>query len=373
MNLEKCQQQNTPNERIASVVSTVLDLHANPTYTCPHVTQDKSALCRIKYINTHTFKESACKITEFVHMTTKCMQQLRLKVFCVLLFSVLGSGDEYPDVICYAGSYIVYPDCIKCPVGTYSTKVGAQSYVTLTGALQTKINTAWELAANFGISNMPDRDTAVRNEYVEKCKQVVLYDNRFYRAGFYAEVDSIQGRKAGCFRDNGREDAPRFDLGIYQNKHLSRTWWKRKSGEGVCIACESGKFSGIEGATMCQTCPTHTTISIGATVCLCSAGHVYDIDSGQGCRACEVGKFVADGGAVCTDCGAGFSSSSASSTCVMCAAGRYVLNNVCTPCPGNSSAPAASDALADCVCNSGSYGVDGVCTLCAIGKYKHSP
>ena len=60
------------------------------------------------------------------------------------------------------------------------------------------------------------------------------------------------------------------------------------SDVGLCVDCESGKYS-KPGSTVCEDCGTHSTSESGSSACnMCTAGYTR---TSEGCVECEIGTF----------------------------------------------------------------------------------
>ena len=135
-----------------------------------------------------------------------------------------------------------------------------------------------------------------------------------------------------------------------------------------CTMCEAGKFKNVSGNLDCTLCPVGSTSVPGSqkkTECICSKGYVNSSENGL-CAACEPGKFKnVTGVGQCTSCpsvtltsspGAssmmdclckpGFTGSDDELDCQPCAEGEYKDNMgaaACIPCAfGNYSFPGAA-------------------------------
>lgn len=127
----------------------------------------------------------------------------------------------------------------------------------------------------------------------------------------------------------------------------------------TCAPCPLGSYASGSGATVCTTCPTHsTTVSPGATSvddCVCGGG--FEGEGGV-CQSCGPGKY---------DSGSG---------CVSCAVNTYSSGfsaNECTSCPTYSSSALGSTTLTNCSCDAGFAWTGTVCTPCLSGHVKPLP
>ena len=147
-------------------------------------------------------------------------------------------------------------------------------------------------------------------------------------------------------------------------------------GSAACSRCERGKYSGLEVAGFCVECPegkkmgesTNRT-SVDECLKICRPGEAATSDStidgiGAGiCQVCEAGKYNSQIGATaCTDCARGTYSAANSSAC--------------TQCPDDHTTyPRGGVSSADCLllCQPGHYsplGGGGTCSPCGIGNFS---
>jgi hypothetical protein len=174
--------------------------------------------------------------------------------------------------------------------------------------------------------------------------------------------------------------------------------------QGVCTACERGKYKSTPGDGACEACPegatTLQTASVDASACVCKPGYER---VGGGCQRvlCPDNSVLVLGhvwpDASC-QCDAGFESHwfNASLACGACPDGKFkdaVGNDRCAACgPHTLSSPPRANRTActcelgydsgpldspdvlggSCVpeCGPGTQGRHGICSLCPTGHFK---
>ena len=170
--------------------------------------------------------------------------------------------------------------------------------------------------------------------------------------------------------------------------------------QGVCTACELGKYKSISGDGACEICPEGTTTlqtaSVDASACVCKPG--FERAGGE-CRRiscpddrvlvlglsvatcqCDVGLEPMPGLRECAPCPDGsFKDAVGDTSCVAC--GPHTISSLpranrtaCMCAPGYDSGPLDSpDVLGgSCVpeCGPGTHGRHGSCAPCPTGHFK---
>jgi hypothetical protein len=142
--------------------------------------------------------------------------------------------------------------------------------------------------------------------------------------------------------------------------------YKNWTGEGSCLLCARGFFSGATAATSpdtCVACHAHSTQLVpapytSASECECLAG--YEPVQGT-CVTCADGTWKGAGDYNCAPCPA--------NTYYPASAVAPYTENLCRACPGNSSSASGAFGVAACVCGLGFLRSGDSCVLCAAGGY----
>ena len=166
------------------------------------------------------------------------------------------------------------------------------------------------------------------------------------------------GHDSGCTCNDGYE---RYGDGACERCQAGK--YLRTTLSGACMACPSGTYSTVVGATsdVCQACPAGSEApeaSDEITDCVCQPG--LSGPAGGPCTPCVAGTYkVATGLGACDACPSGTYATAVGAT-----------SNV-KACPAETEAPEASDNITDCACRPGMTGPDGgPCTPCVAGTYK---
>jgi len=155
-------------------------------------------------------------------------------------------------------------------------------------------------------------------------------------------------------------------------------------GASVCLVCEAGFFTDVNGSTICQDCPAGTwsdgsssachhcwsgtySETIRATsggTCVSCPGGTYSnmlaASSLTDCLWCDAGTFSYEGAYQCTPCDTNFYSSMYSTVCIACPEFSYTLQE--------------GSSLSQCICHAGykyDWGVSPFgCTPCNAGYWS---
>jgi len=189
--------------------------------------------------------------------------------------------------------------------------------------------------------------------------------------------------------------------------------WKSALGAQLCVACDSGKFSAVDGSSSCTSCPAgKITATSAQTSCeACSAGKETDKQNGLGgkiCIPCASGKY--ENNAICEVCPLGWNQKeTTTSACIECPIGRFAASiqtavdctacipskfqsltrqtscddctaglytnenaeNKCKGCPMGFSSSVAASSCTGCVAGKfQSLPKKSACVDCQIGKYS---
>ena len=159
------------------------------------------------------------------------------------------------------------------------------------------------------------------------------------------------------------------------------------SGHGVCIGCQKGTYSEMDGSTSCTPCKAGTyTNTIGVSTCSsCPKGWSTGGEEGLvACTECQDGYSHVRQGSCENQCPPK-SKTAGSNKCDTCTPGEeYNTNLQCIPCTGsqykNVELPRCTECpngyvptseRDSCVeCGAGQIPSSGVCTDCEAGKYQ---
>ncbi|GMH94182.1 hypothetical protein TrST_g4037 [Triparma strigata] len=240
----------------------------------------------------------------------------------------------------------------------------------------------------------------------------------FNFVGGTSTYTSPNGVACGDFDGDGFNDVvgsvDNFDkLLFFENQHVNSCPAGKALLEGVCTACEIGKYKvgpGIQcdiclagkisastGATSCASCEAGKFSTSGSGVCEPCAGGTYSPDPESGsCDNCLAGYYSDPGAEECTHCGSGkyqslpgqascsdcplgkallWDGSQPSLECVECEAGTFAASgglSTCAACPpGKFSDSAAAEACQDCVVGyfNPSTGQSNCLSSCPKGTY----
>ena len=234
--------------------------------------------------------------------------------------------------------------CNICPVGTYSSAVGATQPCALCNAGTYQSSIGGSGCVSCGV-------------------------------GTYA---SIQGGSVcticttGSFNSGtgGNSTCSLCGTGTYQTGVASANCTlcgasTYQTGTGMisplnCLTCSSGSYSTAIGASACLSCPANSWCASGVqNTCPLNSNSPVNSTLQNQCL-CNQG-YWGNGALVGT------------SPCALCLAGRYCPggnNNLTIACPGNSTSPSGSYQITQCACLPGFYGLNGTnCTLCPANSY----
>lgn len=130
------------------------------------------------------------------------------------------------------------------------------------------------------------------------------------------------------------------------------------TGEGVCLACDAGKYKNILGPDVCLECSADSLPNAKASnACVCAAGQQF-LDQVPTCNICVAGKHSSSAGSLCEDC----------------VSGKYTPiqgSLACKEC-GPGTSPAGSATKGSCICDAGSsyQDQDPPCVKCPAGKHS---
>ena len=160
------------------------------------------------------------------------------------------------------------------------------------------------------------------------------------------------------------------------------------SGHGVCIGCQEGQYSEMDGSTSCTECAAGTyTNTIGVSTCS-SCPKWWSTGGQQGslaCTECKNGKSHVRQGSCSSQCPSISKADGSDNKCDTCPSGfEYDTSLQCTPCTGshykNVELPRCTECpngyvptpgRDSCVeCGEGQIPESGVCTDCEAGKYQ---
>ncbi|KAJ1474588.1 hypothetical protein T484DRAFT_1599268, partial [Baffinella frigidus] len=132
-------------------------------------------------------------------------------------------------------------------------------------------------------------------------------------------------------------------------------------GNGSCVSCPNGTYSGAAGAFECTVCDEGAVCSDGIKH-LCRVGSSPPTQSGAEAACCEAGTYKSrDGSGACEPCPAGTYCPLEATTSLV-----EALN-----CSDHSWSLAGSGSIQDCMCDPGYTGKNGrKCCSCLAGTYK---
>ncbi|KAK3270891.1 hypothetical protein CYMTET_20732, partial [Cymbomonas tetramitiformis] len=273
---------------------------------------------------------------------------------------------------CLAGSYSsssAAPQCLPCPIGTYSERGRGDCRQCPTGQVATSPGSG-------ECSDCPAGYVPTSGGTACACGPGYVWES---------SSQTCEACGSGYYQDD-----PVNGMACKQCPAGTRS--EQQTGSAYCVQCSDGEASpAVSG--VCHACASNATES-GNQRCSCPPGYreSYSDESlkAQGCL---------QGRCECVPCQAGqFSSVHGASECSLCAAGHYNPSShgasalACLPCPGNRHAaqPGAGAcetcpglSLADvpatqCRCAPGSYVASGdagsaasfTCAACPPGAYN---
>ena len=280
-------------------------------------------------------------------------------------FSETGSfghrdGIENKCTECAAGSYNPTPDqtaCLLCPVGTFSTAVGAiadpcvqcaDGFVALSEG-----TTACTACGTGTYQNL-----TLADRHARACSSCPVNSD-------HSQTASVSVLDCNCavgFRRDatGAPEPERLVCAVCDPGHFCANG----VDQTLCPA-DSHSPGGVFSDPNCIACGANSrgvgTVRTDASFCQCVAGAE---GSPGNCSLCVPGEFQA------LDL---FAEPAVATDCVPCATGSYqpgTGSTVCLGCNGNASSLAGSDAANDCKCVAGFFGPDaGPCEPCPRGSF----
>lgn len=173
-------------------------------------------------------------------------------------------------------------------------------------------------------------------------------------------------------------------------------------GASACTLCESGRYAGVTGLSVCPACAPHTvrTNPFGATAasgptlaaaciscgpgersadgrCLACNPGTYGNPSTNECLPCANNTVSAANASACSAITVGYVVNAGHDNATACPVGTYhagTADEYCTPCaPGRFSAATAATACSDCGPGTyADYAGFSACLLCANGFYSNA-
>ena len=292
---------------------------------------------------------------------------------------------ENDCIDCVAGKYAVNPgtpECTPCPVGQYSTVIGATEASVCTNCPLGFVTT--QIAS----SKYDDCVECPAGKYggqVTLCKDCP--------SGKYSTVPGLRTETL-C------EECP---LGTYSNL----------TGQNGCTKCPLYSFSSFFGARVCEECPLdsfasynrhkcikkeecpeYSTFNANLHHCVCTAGFsgkLFDLNDNTVCTPCPPATYRPSSDLdleYCTPCKQGKTSPQMSitetqceckpglqirpdGTCGDCPQGMYRPFEVsdCLDCPVNMHSSGSATRVQDCFCNAGYFKFEEECIMCGPGSY----
>ena len=294
--------------------------------------------------------------------------------------------------------------CISCPVGKYSSVVGANTPEVCAVCLEGLYSDVPGSSACAGcpagtFSSVKEANTS---DVCSSCTAGTYSSSASASSSSVCEICSV-GAYSDIPGSSLCTSCPAGTFSLFEGANSSNACGSCGAGmyssldgannSSVCLLCGPGSFTSKSGSTSCKNCPAGTFSPVfsanGSDVCSsCAAGQYASVEgasSSSVCVNCEAGAYSdAPGSSSCIGCPAGTFSgvegANISDACSSCAAGQYASvegassPSVCVFCEAGaySDAPGSSSCIG---CPAGTFsGVEGAnisdaCSSCAAGQY----